>query len=458
MKINIKNIIGSFVLASMLYSCDTTEDSVYEPVTYVSPSTFTIVEETSLATDNSFVVTYSPTAVGKAYYAVVPTGTAAPTSTQVHSGSGFQQAGSFDVDSSTPIEFTVDSEIFGAYTYDVYAIHKSEDNFISETVTKLSVTTPDTENPTFLGDDSTPSFASASISPFTPLVLEFDEPVFYQGGNITFTAYDGGSGTGREIVVNESTSTITSSGTSINIDSHGTFQQDDFIIVTWDEGTFTDKSGKSVAELSGFDHYFSTRVFTLAEQAYLMQGLWDYSTVFYGGLVQSIYDTNASLFLPEVGQIDLTLDPSDPEGLTLLGVNVFAPLIDYGFAREPEYFKIKLGADGVLEILDENQTSGMPITYSTGEDVISEWAPWSFLGSYYPGFYDFEGGTINHWLQLIISEDGTLIDDIDYNYSRVGTFAKSNSKTYKSLEKKNQLMEEKAKQNNSNIKNFKINF
>ncbi|WP_405606823.1 hypothetical protein [Polaribacter sp. Asnod1-A03] len=457
MKINIKNIIGSFMLATMLYSCDTTEDSVYEPVTYVSPSTFTIVEEASLATDNSFVVTYSPTAVGKGYYAVVPTGTAAPTSTEVHSGSGFQQAGSFDVDGSTPIDINIDSDIFGDYTYDVYAIHKSEDNFISETVTKLSVTTPDTANPSFLRDSSSPAFASGDISPFTPLTLQFDEPVFYQGGNLTFSAYDNGSGLGRTVVVNAGTSTISTSGTTITIDTHGTFQQSDFIIVTWDEGTFTDKSGKSVAALTGFDYYFSTRAFSLAETAYLMQGTWDYSTVFYGGL-SGYYTTNAAYFLPDVGQIDLTLDPSDPEGLTLLGINIFAPLADYGYPRAPEYLKIKIGEAGELQVLDENQTSGLPFVDGDNNLIDVEWAAWSFFGSYYPGFYDFEAGTINHWLQVVSADDGTAQDDLDYNYSRVGTFAKSNSKTYKSLEKKNKLLEEKKNQSNSNHLDLKIKF
>ena len=40
-----------------------------------------------------------------------------------------------------------------------------------------------------------------------------------------------------------------------------------------------------------------------------------------------------------------------------------------------------------------------------------------------PGFYDFEAGTITHWVTLY-GADGSTIDDIDYIYSRIGTYAK----------------------------------
>ncbi|MCG1035712.1 Ig-like domain-containing protein [Polaribacter sargassicola] len=455
MKINLKHIFYYFALAIVLVSCEKDEVN-YTPKEYAPAPGLSV--STSNLTDNSFDVDYTSDEDGVLYYAIQLASDAAPDAESIIRRTASSIVNNkADLTSGSTWSYTMDSDIYGAYDYSIYSVMTSVDG-IATSVIKTDVTTPDTTNPSFLRDSSTPAFASADISPFTPLTLQFDEPVFYQGGNITFSAYDDGSGTGRTVLVSSNTSTITSSGTTITIDTHGTFQQDDFIIVTWDEGTFTDKSGKSVAALTGFDYYFSTRAYTLAETAYLMQGTWDYSTVFYGGLLESIYVNNASLFLPDTGSVELTLDPTDPEGLTLLGINIFAPLIDYGYPREPEFFKIKLGEEGVLEVLDENQTSGMPITYTSGEPVISEWAPWSFFGSYYPGFYDFEGGTIDHWLQLIVSDDGTAIDDIDYIYTRVGTYAKSNSKTYKSLEKKNELMEEKRKQNNSsNIKNFKIN-
>lgn len=442
MKINIKKIFGIIGLATLLYSCDTNNEVTgydADNYNYTSPTTFTIVENSS--TDNNFVVTYTPSSEGKGYYAVVPAGTAAPTSTQVHSGSGFQQTGSFDVDNSTPVDITINSNIYGAYTYDVYAIHKSTDNFISETVTKISVTTPDTMDPEFIREDSSPAFTAAGISPFAPVTLQFSEPVFYQGGDINFTAFDGGSGAGRQVTVN-SASVMSMSGTSITINTHGTFQQDDFNIVTWGADTFKDISGKSVAPLTGFGHYFSTREFTLPETAFLMQGTWNYSTVFYGGL-GGFYAGNASLFLPDTGQIELKLDPSDPEGLTLLGINIFSPLNQLGFPDEPDNMKIRIGEAGELQVLEENQNSGVP----SGGGTPFEWAPWSFFGTSFPGFYDFEGGTINHWLQLIVSDSGAVIDAIDYDYTRVGTFAKSTPSVVKNLEKKNELIQKKIEQN-----------
>ena len=430
MKLNIKKFIGILAFATLLSSCDTTNESGYVPADYAFPTTFTLSEDT--ATDNSFVVSYTSSSVGKGYYVSVPSGTAAPTSTQVHAGSGFLQSGNFAVDGSTATAITLDTDIYGGYDYDVYAIHKSGDNFISETVTKLTVTTPDTEDPVFLGEDSDPSFTAAGISPFAPVNFTFSEPVFYQGGDITFTAF----GSGRTITVNDP-SALSKSGTSITVDTHGTFEQDDFIIVTWADGTFKDNSGKSVAALGGFSHYFSTRLFNVPESAFLMQGTWEYRTVFYGAL-GGFYSANASLFLPDTGTFELKLDPSDPEGLTLLGINIFAPLADVGFPTEPAFMKIKIGPNGELAVLDAPQTSGI-----NGGGVF-EWTHWSFFGTPYPGFYDVSAGEIIHWLQLVSVASGAAIDDIDYEYTRVGTFAKADATTVKNLEKRNQLLKNKA--------------
>lgn len=442
MKINIKKIIGVILLATLIYSCDTNNEVTgYDPANYnySLPQTFTIDAPTATTLDNSFIVNYTPSTEGKGYYAVVAAGTPAPTSTEVHSGNGFMQSGNFNVDGSTPVNISVTNNIYGSYNYDVYAIHKSNDNFISETVTKLSVTTPDTANPVFLKAESSPAFQSADISPFAPVTFNFSEPVFYQGGDITFTAFDSGSGSGRAITVNDA-SAISMSGTSITVNTHGTFEQDDFIIVTWADGTFKDNSGKSAAASAGFNHYFSTRAFTVPEMAFLMQGTWNYSTVFYGGL-SGFYTANASFFLADVGQIELKLDPSDPTGSTLLGVNIFSPLNQLGSPTEPDNLKIRLGDDGELIPLDAKQPSGI-----NGGGVF-EWTHWSFFGNPFPGFYDFDAGTINHWLQLVSATSGAAVDDIDYNYTRVGTFAKNTQQSVKNLEKRNELLEKKVSQN-----------
>ena len=99
--------------------------------------------------------------------------------------------------------------------------------------------------------------------------------------------------------------------------------------------------------------------------------------------------------------------------------------------------KIKIGAGGELAVLDARQPSGI-----NGGGVF-EWTHWSFFGTPYPGFYDFSTGEINHWLQLVVADSGAAIDDIDYNYTRVGTFAKADAATVKNLEKRNELLKDK---------------
>ncbi len=443
MKQYIRKIIGVFALTALLYSCDTTNESGYEKSVYTTPTAFTLVEEAATATDNSFVVTYTPTSMGKGYYAVVQSGTAAPSSTAVHSGSGFIQAGNFDVDGTTPVNITIDSDLFGGYTYDVYAISKSDDNFISETVTKLSVTTPDSEDPLFLGEDSSPAFQSGGINPFGAVKFAFSEPVFYKGGDITFTA----NATGRTIIVNDA-SALSMSGTSITVDTHGTFEQDDFIIVTWPEGTFKDNSGKNVAALDGFNHYFKTRLFTAPESAALMVGTYNYEAVMYGGSIESFYTPNAAFFLPTTGEFELKLDPSDASGSTLLGINLFSPLNDFGFTA-PVNLKIRFGEEGELAILDELQASGIPFT-----DITATWRHFSSdFTTTQPGFYDVTAGTINHYLSLTVTDTGEAFDDIDYNYTRIGgTFAKSTPELQKELKVRNDFLQKKREQHKTYIK------
>ncbi len=441
MKLNMKKIIGVFVLATAFYSCDTTNESGYVPVEYTSPAAFTIAENAAATTDNEFVVTYTPTSVGKAYYAVVAAGTPAPSSTDVHGGSGFIQADDFDVDGSTPVDITIDSNIFGSYSYDVYAIHKSSDNFISETVTKLTVTTPDTAAPEFLRDDSNPSFQSADISPFAPVVLKFSEPVTYQGGDVTFTGFFGS----RTITVNGADN-FASDGTTIVIENHGTFAPDDFIVVTWDEGTFKDNAGKSVASLSGLNHYFSTRIFTAPESAALMVGTYNYDTTFWGGFLEDFYTGNAGLFLPTSGEFELKLDPSDPTGTTLLGINLYSPLSDYGYPH-PENLKIKFGESGNLAILDEVQAAGSFDEFNGG--FPSNWTHY-VAGTVNPdpGNYNVEAGTINHYLSVAIASTSVAYSDIDYSYTRIGTYARPSAED---IDKRNALIGKKIEQN----KNYK---
>ncbi|AOW21786.1 hypothetical protein [Urechidicola croceus] len=429
----INKILGIVLFSLLVASCDTTNESGYVPAIYELPQTFQLT--TDMATDNSFDIVYTPSAVGKGFYVVLPTGSPEPTSTDVHNGTvaGSLQAGSFDITDMTPISVTADSGIFGSYSYDVYAIHKSTDDFISERVSKATVTTPDTMDPIFLGDSSNPSFQATGNSPFGPVTFNFSEPVFYQGGEITFTGYF----SGREVTFDDMDQ-IASSGTGATVNDHATFPQDDAILVSWEEGTFKDLSGKSVAALGGFDFYFWTRLFTLPEMAYLMQGTYSYETVFYGGLEGFYNNLNATYpgsFLQPTGEFDLVLDPSDPEGLTLLGLNLFSGFADLGLPDEPQTLQIKLGADGELQ-----EVPFAPSVITAGE--ATSWGPWSFFGTNYPGFYDFEAGTIDHWLTLYGDDSGGAVDDIDYYYTRIGTWDRSASDLEDLRERNAQLKSE----------------
>ena len=451
MKINIKNFIGILAFATLLSSCDTTNESNYTPAAYVAPASLTLTENATATKDTIFEVVYTSSSLGEGYYAVVASGTTAPTPTEVYSGTGFIKSGNFSVDGTTQKTITVDSDVYGAYSYDVYGIHKSTDNFISETVTKLTVVTPDTAAPVFKGGTSSPSFTSAGNSPFAPVTFNFSEPVLYQGGDITFTAFN----SERTITVNAADA-LTMNGPNVTVNTHGTFEQDDFIIVTWAEDTFKDNSGKSVAALSGFAHYFKTRLFTAPEAAALMVGTYNYETVFYGGFLEGFYTANAPLFLPSSGEFKLELDPSDATGTTLLGVNIYSPLANYGYFAN-ENLKLKFGAAGALEILDEAQgANGLGEWAGTTADVT--WGPYiANAVTALPGFYDVTSGNITQYLSLLVKDTGFIIDEMDYNYTRVGTFAKP---SFEELEKKNAFLKKKRAQYDTyekvEYKNLKI--
>ena len=187
-----------------------------------------------------------------------------------------------------------------------------------------------------------------------------------------------------------------------------------------------------------------------------MVGTYNYEAVFYGGFLEGFYTANAALFLPSTGQINLELDPSDPTGTTLLGVNVYSPLANYGYFAN-ENLKLKFGAGGALEILDEPQgANGLGYFAGTSADVI--WAPWiANAVTAVPGYYDVTTGNIDHYLSLMVKDTGYIIDEMDYYYTRVGTFAKP---SFEQLEKKNEILKKKRAQYDTykkiEYKNLKI--
>ena len=423
MNINFKNIFYYLTLAIVLISCDQKEEVDYTPkVSAMAPA---ITVSTSNVTDNSFDVEYTAQGGGILYYAIQLSSASAPeASSIIEQSSGSLVNLKADLTSSSALSYSMNTDIYGGYGYSIYSVMTSTDG-IASSVIKTDVTTPDSADPMFLGDASSPAFQSGGISPFAPVTLTFSEPVFYQGGDITFQAF----GSGRTITVNDA-SALSMSGASISVDTHGTFELDDFIIVSWADGTFKDNADKSVAALSGFSHYFKTRLFTAPEAAGLMVGTYNYEAVMYGGNIEDVYTANAPLFLATTGEYELKLDPSDATGSTLLGINVFSPLVNYGYAA-PANLKIRFGEEGVLAILDEAQTSGLPFSIST------TWTHYSSgLTTAEPGYYDVTAGTINQYLSISVTDTNQTFDDIDYNYTRVGTYAKSTPKTQKELKAK----------------------
>jgi hypothetical protein len=440
MKINFKNIFYYLTLAIVLISCNQEEEVNYTTKVSALPPIITVI--TSNVTDNSFDVDYIDGSNGVLYYAIQLSDATAPDASNIIG----QTSGSIvnvmaDLTSSNTLSYTMDTDIYGAYDYSIYSVMTNLDG-IASSVIKTDVTTPDNATPVFKGGTSNPAFESSSNSPFAPVTFNFSEPVLYQGGDITFTAFN----SERTITVN-SADALTMNGPNVTVNTDGTFEQDDFIIVTWAEGTFKDNSGKSVAGISGFDHYFKTRLFTAPEAAALMVGTYNYAAVFYGGSLEDYYTPRAEFFLPTTGEFELKLDPSDASGSTLLGVNLFSTLNDFGITA-PVNLKIKFGAGGELAILDELQTSGIPFSVST------TWRHYSSdFTTAQPGYYDVTAGTINHYLSITVTDTGAAFDDIEYNYTRIGTYAKP---SFEELEKKNEYLQNKRAQHKT-YKKIKYN-
>ncbi len=413
----------SLVFIFGFWSCNNDEDVDYTPKVYLQPSDLTITIDN--ATDTSFDLSFTAVEDGVVYYAIQESNsTALDAEAIIRENSSSLVVDATDLLAGVVNSTVITEGIYGGYTYLLYSVMTSSDG-VASSVVVTEVTTLDTADPVFLGDSSDPAHLSPDANPFGAVTFNFTEPVYYQGGTITFEAYY----SGRVITVDDA-DVISSSGTTIVVDTHGTFAHDDVIVVTWPADTFQDISGKSVAELTWFSHYFGTRLFTPAESAYLMQGTYEYTTEWYGGL-ESFYlgllADYPDYFIPDSGTFELVLDPTDETGTTLLGVNVFNGLIGLGL-NEPEFMPIKFGDGGSLEIV-------YTPSVITGGGQSASWGPW--YGSY-PGFYYVNEGEIHQWLTLAVDSSGSELDDIDYIYERIGTFEKSSS-DLSDLKKRNAL-------------------
>ncbi len=293
-----KNIIYklSFLLLgfAIVMACTSPEgETNYIPAEYVSPQSFSIEIDAASLTETSSELIYTSTVTGKGYYVVTAASSGIPTSTQVHdaSASGILQSGNFAVDGSTPVVTVLDANLDPGYPYNVHAIHKSIDDFISEGIVSASFTTPDDTAPELLTGDSNPAHGSEGSSPFlSSVTFAFSEHVFYQGNDITFNGFFGGS----EVVFTASDLDPSSAGGGTSITFNTSVQwstERDAFVGSFDEGTFVDNVGNPIAELSGFSYFFYTRDFTFIEIIGMnLTGEYDYTIVDNSGTVPVLSD------------------------------------------------------------------------------------------------------------------------------------------------------------------------
>ncbi len=447
MKINLKKLVYFFSLITVFIACDQEEEVNYTPKVYAPTPALTV--DTSNATDTSFDVNFTAQADGTVYFAIQRSNETAPNAESIiRENSGSLVNKNAKLTAGNAWSYSMTKNVYGAYEYSIYSVMTSVDGIASD-VMKTDVTTPDTIAPTFDRDNTTPAHnvQPGTNSPFGTIDLAFSEPVFYQGGDVTFTGFF----SGRTVTVSGA-SMFKTSGTTVSISDHGTFAPDDAILVTWGADTFKDNSGKSVAPLTGFGYYFWTRVFTIAEKAKLSPGMYNYSTVFYGGL-NGFYAgqvaANPGVFLPDNGTFEITADPTN--ALTLRGINLFSGFIALGGVNESETLPIVYSATEADE-LDVMPNSPSIITVG---GAATHWAHYS--GSIFgipfnsPGSYDFDAGTITHWVSLYRTVDNAKIDDIDYLYTRIGTYTRSKDAKTMSMDDLKQLSKSKKKISKNNF-------
>lgn len=412
--------VSAAVLALAITSCNTNDDgsSYYKPAEYVFNDEFTIKIDNQSVTDNTANAIYTPTAIGKGHVAVLRADQPAPSATTIFSknykGAKIDTISTFDFDVTKDTPYTVEIEgLYGDYDYTLYAIHETVDGFITEQPLSLTFTTVDTQDPTFFKDKSTPKNDSVAVSPFDPITLEFSEPVYYEGGDIIFTGAKG-----RVVTINDKAS-VEIKNNAVIIKEHGTFPQSDKISVTWADGTFKDKAEKNVAALNNGEYSFKTRAFTTKEIASLMVGEYNYTTTFNGSLEQ--YHTNQSSngdYPTPTGKFELTLDENDAEGTTLLGINIFSG----EGASEPQKFKITLDTDGKIKVPESNVMSAITIDDINDNPQATEWGSHILNQVLDAGTYDLENGSVVHKKALFITGTSNIYDQLEYNYTRIGTY------------------------------------
>ena len=320
-----KNIGVLALIVGLIASCAENFDDInYTAKDYAPASSLDLTTSNDLDVDgvtvleSSFRVNFSSTADGVAYYAIYPAGSGSPDVEGIirQSASSFG-SGSVALSGGTASSEIISSGVNPGYSYDVYAVMTSVDG-IAGPMKMASFTTPDSTAPMFLPDSSDPSLFAAGLSPFlTSVTFNFSEPVFYQGGDITFDGFFEGS----QVVLSAANFVGSTDGTTdLTFTTSDMWGVDDFMIGSWDAGNFVDNVGLEVAALGGFDYYFSTRPLTLEEKIGLyLSGAYDFTI------------TNNSVGVPLTpdGQYTVTQDGDEITVLNGIATAVAGPINEH---------------------------------------------------------------------------------------------------------------------------------
>ncbi len=388
---NILKYIGVLALiVGLIASCaENFQDIDYTPKNYAAASSLDLSTSNDLDVDgvtvleNSFRVNFSSAADGVAYYAIYPGGSGSPDDVEslIRENASNFGSGSVNLATGTPSTEVIGTGVNPGYSYDVYAVMTSVDG-VAGPMKMASFTTPDSTAPMFVPSESSPIYyevAGDVYSPFiTSVTLNFSEPVFYQGGDITFDGYFEGS----QVVLGAANFVASTDGTTdLTFTTSDMWGVDDFMIGSFDAGNFIDNVGLEVDALVGFNYYFLTRPLTFTENIELnLTGNYDYTIDDFSGTIPMVYD----------GQYVVTNDGDE--------IKVLNAASDFHGIDNDFVFRVQNDDDGDgmgFLFLVDNPTQSI---YNGGDLY---WHPYfgdTFTGV--AGEYNFNTGEFYYWMDF----------------------------------------------------------
>ena len=414
MKNILKNIGVLALIVGLIVSCaENFQDIDYTPKNNAAASSLDLSTSNDLDVDgvtvleSSFRVNFSSAADGVAYYAIYPGGSGSPDV----EGIIRQNASNFGSGSAAITSGTTSTEVIGTgvnpgYSYDVYAVMTSVDG-VAGPMKMASFTTPDTTAPVFVPNESSPFGpcpCADLVSPFlTSVTLNFSEPVFYQGGDVTFEGFFDGV----QVVVGAANFVASTDGsTDLTFTTSDMWGVNDFMIGTFDAGNFIDNVGLEADALGGFDYYFLTRPLTFVENIELnLTGNYDFT------LAQGVFSGG----IPAAGEYVVS---SNGDELTV--INTLATALG-----EDNEHVLRVGDDdgsgiGFLFLVPNPQRSSPGFWASNGLPAMYWHAWYDYAVPSLAGFYDFNTGEFEYWLDLADEEGytgGWYLGDFVYNFT-----------------------------------------